>query len=99
MNIEKLAKHLKEFTLDEIEMIAECDCKTELEHLLNGGKIVFEQGLYKYIEVSKEKTFELYPKPELKMNKKVLFQDIALSYITNKKLTKNTLKGYKSQLK
>ena len=24
MNIEKLAKHLKEFTLDEIEMIAEC---------------------------------------------------------------------------
>ena len=30
MNIEKLAKHLKEFTSDEIEMIAECDCKTEL---------------------------------------------------------------------
>ena len=26
MNIEKLAKHLKEFTTDEIEMIAECDC-------------------------------------------------------------------------
>ncbi len=45
MNIEKLAKHLKEFTLDEIEMIAECDCKTELEKLLNGGKLVFEQGL------------------------------------------------------
>ena len=57
MNIEKLAKHLKKFTSDEIEMIAECDCKTELEHLLNGDKIVFEQGLYKYIEVSKEKTF------------------------------------------
>lgn len=99
MNIEKLAKHLKEFTLDEIEMIAECDCKTELEHLLNGDKIVFEQGLYKYIEASNEKTFELYQKPELKINKKVLFQDVALSYITNKKLTKNTLKGYKSQLK
>ena len=29
MNIEKLAHHLKEFTLDEIEMIAECDCKRE----------------------------------------------------------------------
>ena len=42
MNIEKLTKHLKEFTLDEIEMIAECDCKTELEQLLNEGKIVFE---------------------------------------------------------
>lgn len=99
MNIEKLAKHLKEFTLDEINMIAECDCKIELERLLNSNKIVFEQGLYKYIEGSKEKTFKLYPKPELKMNKKVLFQDVALSYITNKTLTKNTLKGYKSQLK
>ena len=42
MNIEKLAKHLKEFTFDEIAMIAECDCKTELEHLLNEGKIAFK---------------------------------------------------------
>ncbi len=50
MNIEKLAKHLKEFSLDEIEMIAECDCKTALEQLLNNNKIVFEQGLYKHIE-------------------------------------------------
>ena len=33
MNIEKLAKHLKEFTIDEIEMIAECDCKTEGGHI------------------------------------------------------------------
>ena len=48
MNIEKLARHLKEFTLEDIEMIAECDCKTELERLLNEGKTVFEQGLYKY---------------------------------------------------
>ncbi|HIT92993.1 MAG TPA: hypothetical protein IAD11_08770 [Candidatus Stercorousia faecigallinarum] len=31
MNIERLAKRLKEFTLADIEMIAECDCKTELE--------------------------------------------------------------------
>ena len=50
MNIEKLAKRLREFTLDEIEMIAEADLETELEHLLNEGKIVFEQGLYKYVE-------------------------------------------------
>ena len=78
MNIEKLAKRLKEFTLDEIEMIAECDCKTELEQLLNSNKILFEQGLYKYVEVFKEKTFELYPKPSLKINSKVLFQDVAL---------------------
>lgn len=31
MNIERLAQRLKEFTLADIEMIAECDCKTELE--------------------------------------------------------------------
>ncbi len=50
MNIEKLARHLKEFTIVEIEMIAECNCNTELEHLLNENKLVFEQGLYKYKE-------------------------------------------------
>lgn len=99
MNIEKLAKHLKEFTLDEIEMIAECDCKTELEHLLNEGKMVFEQGLYKYVEVSKVKTFELYPKPTFRKNKSLLFNDLVQDYLTNRKLTKDTLKGYKSQLK
>ena len=50
MNIEKLAKHLKEFTLDEIEMIAEYDCETEINRLLNEGEIVLEQGLYKYVD-------------------------------------------------
>ncbi|MBO5446806.1 phage integrase SAM-like domain-containing protein [bacterium] len=97
MNIEKLVRHLKEFTLDEIEMIAECDCKTALEHLLNEGKIAFEQGLYKYVEKI-EKTFSLFEKPELK-NEKILFKDMAEYYITNRSLSKNTLKGYKSLLK
>ena len=60
MNIEKLAKHLKEFTLDEINMIAECDCKTELEHLLNSNKIVFEQGLYKYKENINSENYEIF---------------------------------------
>lgn len=50
MNVEKLARHLKEFAIDEIEMIAECDCKIELERLLNEDKLVIEQGLYKYQE-------------------------------------------------
>lgn len=99
MNIEKLARHLKEFTLDEIEMIAECDCKTELEHHMSEGKIVFEQGLYKYVEISKEKTFELYPKPALRKGYNLLFSDLAQDYLANRKLTKDTLKGYKSQLK
>ena len=56
MNIEKLARHLKEFTQDEIEMIAECDVKTELEQLLNEGKLVFEHGIYKYKEPKQLKT-------------------------------------------
>lgn len=60
MNIEKLAKHLKEFTLDEINMIAECDCKTELERLLNSNKIVFEQGLYKYKENINSENYEIF---------------------------------------
>ena len=97
MNIEKLAKHLKEFTLNEIEMIAEYDCKTELEHLLNEGKIAFEQGLYKYVE-KVEKSFSLFEKPELK-DEKILFKDMAAHYITSRYLSKNTLKGYKSLLK
>ena len=61
MNIEKLAKHLKEFTLDEIEIIAECDCKTELEHLLNEGKLVFEQGLYKYAKPTGIIDYAIFP--------------------------------------
>lgn len=98
MNIEKLARHLKEFTLDEIEMIAECDCKTELEQFLNESKIVFEQGSYKYVEKEEAKTFELYPKPTFR-KKKLLFSDLARDYLAKRKLTKDTLKGYKSQLK
>lgn len=99
MNIEKLARHLKEFTLDEIEIIAECNCKTELAHLLNEGKIVFEQGLYKYIEKQGTNTFELYPKPAFRKENKFLFSDLVQDYLANRKLTKDTLKGYKSQLK
>ena len=95
--VEKLAKHLKEFSLNEIEMIAECDCKTELEDLLNEGKIAFEQGLYKYVE-EVEKTFSLFEKPELK-DEKILFEDMAAHYITSRSLSKNTLKGYESLLK
>ena len=97
MNIEKLVRHLKEFTLDEIEMIAECDCKTALEQLLNEDKLVFEQGLYKYVE-KVEKSFSLLEKPELK-DEKILFKDMAAHYITSRSLSKNTLKGYKSLLK
>lgn len=70
MNIEKLAKHLKEFTLDEINMIAECDCKTELAHLLNSNKIYFEQGLYKYIQENDKITYGIFIEQKIKSNNK-----------------------------
>ena len=78
MNIEKLAKHLKEFTIDEIEMIAECDCKTELERILNEDKLVFEQGLYKYKEEKLKQEFIICAKQTT--NYQVITIDAAIEY-------------------
>ncbi len=97
MNIEKLAKHLKEFTLDEIEMIAECDCKAELEHLLNGGKIVFEQGSYKYVEISMKIDFGIFlatdNKQELNFEQAV---NIFIENYAKKHCKKRTYETYES---
>ena len=97
MNIEKLAKHLKEFTLDEIEMIAECDCKTELEHLLNEGKIVFEQGLYKYVEKSTKNDFGMFVATDNKQE--LSFEEAVNTFIENhakKHCKKRTYETYES---
>ena len=67
MNIEKLARHLKEFTLNEIEMIAECGCKAALELLLNENKLVFEHGKYKISEEKPDNNFELFVIPKNKI--------------------------------
>ena len=82
MNIEKLARHLKEFTLDEIEMIAECDCKTALEQLLNGGKLFFEQELYKYQEEKPKQEFIICAKQTT--NYQVITIDAAIEYFLEK---------------
>jgi len=101
MNIEKLARLLKEFTLDEIEMIAECDCKTELEHLLNEDKLVFEQGLYKYQEEKPKQEFIICTKQTI--NYQVITFDTAVNYFlgnyvkNNCKL--NTYRRYRRMLK
>lgn len=101
MNIEKLAKHLKEFTLDEIEMIAECDCKTELEHLLNRGKIIFEQGLYKYQEEKPKQEFIIYTKQVT--NFQVITFDTAINYFlehyVKNQCKYSTFRKYRSVLK
>lgn len=99
MNILKLARHLKEFTIDEIEMIAECDCKAKLEQLLNENKLIFEHGLYKYKEPEQLKTFDIFEKPIYKGGERILFKNMAIIYLNNRRLTKDTLKGYHSQLK
>lgn len=98
MNIEKLAKHLKEFTLDEIEMIAECDCKTELEKLLNGGKLVFEQGLYKYAEPTGIIDYAIFPTEPLK-NSPLNFETAVKYFLENyakNACTKRTYETYES---
>jgi hypothetical protein len=101
MNIEKLAKHLKKFTLDEIEMIAECDCKTELEHLLNEGKIVFEQGLYKYVETDERLKFGVFI--DNSNTKVVITIEGAVQYFINnyvaKYCSKKTNRIYKAAFK
>lgn len=101
MNIEKLARHLKEFTLDEINMIAECDCKTELEQLLNSNKIVFEQGLYKCIETFNQEKYEVFTITN-KVNKNIstqaAFEKFLNDYVKNNcKL--ETYKRYSSVIK
>jgi hypothetical protein len=99
MNILKLSKNLKEFTLDEIEMLAECECKTDLENLMEQNLLQFDGKIYKYYPDEKILFFELNQKPVVKTGEKILFKDIMPEYLQSRKLTKNTLKGYKSQLK
>ncbi len=98
MNIEKLAKHLKEFTIDEIEMIAECDCKAEIERLLNEGKLVFEQGIYKIPEEKPINNFELFVIPKNKITP-VKIEDAVAYFLKNyvKKYCKfETYRNYRS---
>lgn len=101
MNIEKLAKYLKEFTLDEISMIAEVDCKTELEHLLNGDKIVFENGKYKYVETDKQEDFIIYTNKKLlkkKISAQAAFQNFMVDYV-KKNCKVETYVRYRSVIK
>ena len=101
MNIEKLARHLKEFALDEIEMITECDCKTELEWLLNEDKLVFEQGLYKYQEEKPKQEFIICTKQTI--NYQVITFDVAVNYFLENYVKNNckynTYRRYRGILK
>lgn len=99
MNILKLAKYLKEFTLDEISMIAEYDVESDLELLLHEGKLTVYGEKYKYVEQFSEIGFKLNEKPDFKKGQRILFKDITKGFLHDRNLTKSTLKGYKYQLK
>lgn len=94
MNILKLAKNLKEFTLDEIEMFAEMDCEMELKELLNANKIEFKNGIYKYVE---KKSFEFGVFTVQKNNYKKLFFEVAVQdFLENYAKQNCTLKTYRT---
>src|SRR5574344_483900 len=100
MNIEKLAKHLKEFTLDEIEMIAEIDCKTAIKQLLNEHKIEFKNDKYYFIEqeISNYGVFT----PQNRKEDNLEFKNAVKNFIENyvkKSCKKTTLKYYNSTFK
>ena len=98
MNIEKLAKHLKEFTLDEIEMIAECDCETEIKQLFNDGKLIFENGVYIYREENVKEDFCIFI--DKKSRKKLINIEEASKYFlenyARKTCSKRTYETYES---
>ena len=91
MNIEKLAKYLKEFTIDEIEMIAECDVKTELEQLLNEGKITFEQDLYRFNEKDNNVDYAIFTNK--KYSRKSMNINNAIKYFMKNYVQQNCKKG------
>lgn len=100
MNILKLAKHLKEFTLDEISMIAECDVKFDLQTLLQEGKLIFDGEKYKYIEKNKAE-FGVFVKP-VTTNNSLIFDkavDIFLNNYAKINCTPETYRTYVSIFK
>ena len=100
MNIEKLVKHLKEFTLDEIEMIAEVDCKMAIKQLLNEHKIVFKNEKYYFIEqeISNYGVFTPQNRKEDNLEFKNAVNDFIEKYV-KKSCKKTTLKYYNSTFK
>lgn len=101
MNIEKLAKYLKEFTIDEIEMIAECDVLAELGKLITDGKLSFENQIYKYQDSENKVQFAVFTNTEtenknitLKSASEIFMKDYASNFCKP-----NTIKTYTAILR
>ncbi len=101
MNIEKLAKYLKEFNLDEIEMIAECDVGLELEKLIADGKLSLETGIYKYQYFENKVEFAVFTSSEAE-NKNMTFKTVSEIFMKDYAANfckPNTIKTYTSILR
>lgn len=100
MNILKLTKYLKEFTLDEISMIAEYDVKEDLQMLLNDRKLIFDGEKYKYFEKSKAE-FGVFIKPVSTDNRLIFDKavDIFLNNYAKVNCTPETYRTYVSIFK
>ena len=101
MNIEKLAKYLKEFTIDEIEMIAECDVSVELEKLMAEGKLSLENDIYKYQDFENKVEFAIFTNSKaenknitLKTVSEIFMKDYASNFCKP-----NTIKTYTAILR
>jgi len=97
MNILKLAKHLKEFTLDEISMLAEKNVSIELKKYINKNLILFDGKKYTYISKI-DKGLGIYLNLKQMVNAEILFSDICFDFLVNIEKEKSpvTLKSYKS---
>jgi hypothetical protein len=97
MNILKLAKYLKEFTLEEISMIAEYDVKEDLQTLLKEGKLTFDGEKYKYTEKVKAE-FGIFIEPVSKNNNNLLFNDAVNLFLHSHAKINCTHKTYRTYL-
>jgi|GEM_PF-1070961 len=101
MNILKLARNLKEFTLDEISIFAEYDIRNDLDNFVKGGKINFDGKIYKFVSSTVTDNKFYLNKPKTVNLKNTLFIDVCTDFLREIQNTKSpvTLKSYKSIVK
>lgn len=102
MNILKLMRGLKTFTLDEIALLAEleeAELQMILEDFIREGKLSLDGEFYIYVEHNRgQNFFELKKKPLLQKGNKIFFEDFAIGYLNSKNYTPLTFKSYKYQI-
>lgn len=99
----KLAKGLKNFTLDEISMMAEIE-EVEiidmLKELETEGLILSSGNEYQFIprQSQTSRGLQLIEKPAFRQGQRTLFTDAAITFLSECNLSPSTIKGYRSQI-